>query len=64
MTGGQPAQIAGHGPITAAAGPWRSSGDWWTTDPWDRDEWDVAVADKLFRIYHEREEWFLQGSYD
>ena len=64
LNGGQPAQIAGHGKITAAAGPWRSSGDWWTTDPWDRDEWDVAVADKLFRIYHEREEWFLQGVYD
>jgi protein ImuB len=64
LAAGEPAQISGHGTITAAAGPWRSSGDWWTTDPWDRDEWDVSVSDKLLRIYRERDEWFLQGTYD
>ncbi len=43
------------GEIVWAAGPWRSSGDWWTengkeeitqidTGSWDREEWDVALA--------------------
>ncbi len=43
------------GEIVWAAGPWRSSGDWWTenvkeestpidTGAWDREEWDVALA--------------------
>ena len=43
------------GAIDSCAGPWRTSGAWWDTripspesrfpDPWDRDEWDVALAD-------------------
>jgi protein ImuB len=43
------------GNILWSAGPWRSSGDWWTeqsapkSNPeeaqvWDREEWDVALA--------------------
>jgi len=32
------------GKVVSFAGPWRSSGDWWTTDPWQRDEWDVELA--------------------
>jgi protein ImuB len=31
------------GEVLAAAGPWRTSGDWWREDPWDQDEWDVEV---------------------
>lgn len=30
------------GDVTAAAGPWRTSGGWWR-EAWDRDEWDVAL---------------------
>jgi len=58
------------GEIVAAAGPWRTSGEWWTDDGWARDEWDVAVETKsgkaLYRIYRdlETEEWFVFGSYD
>jgi len=49
------------GSVTACAGPWRTSGDWWVegagsprqTNPthqahataWDRDEWDVSLSD-------------------
>ncbi len=32
------------GKVVSFAGPWRSSGDWWTTDPWQRDEWDIELA--------------------
>ena len=43
------------GKILWSAGPWRSSGDWWTENmpeengdknggPWDREEWDVAIT--------------------
>jgi protein ImuB len=57
--------------VTQAAGPWRTSGHWWssqrTAQPWDRDEWDVALADgSMCRIFHDRalDRWFLDGVYD
>jgi len=31
------------GEVTAASGPWRTSGDWWQEDAWDQDEWDLAI---------------------
>ena len=55
------------GEILAQAGPWRSSGDWWTSEAWGRDEWDVALSDgALYRIYRDRPggAWFIEGSYD
>lgn len=56
--------IAGN--ITLAAGPWRTSGNWWTGAPWNRDEWDIALANgTLYRIYREPETgWFIEGAYD
>ncbi|MGO9270607.1 MAG: hypothetical protein ACLQOO_10205, partial [Terriglobia bacterium] len=32
------------GDVVLAAGPWRTSGDWWTDEPWDREEWDIALS--------------------
>jgi protein ImuB len=32
-----------HGKVVCVAGPWRTSGEWWRTDMWARDEWDVAI---------------------
>jgi protein ImuB len=29
--------------ITAAYGPWKSSGCWWSADEWDVEEWDVLA---------------------
>lgn len=61
------------GKVVCAAGPWRRSGDWWRSDMWARDEWDVAVIDSAFpqnevlcRIYRElsSEKWFVEGIYD
>jgi len=55
-----------HGRVMNCAGPWRSSGDWWTQTGWDRDEWDVMLAGgALYRIYRTPgQQWFIEGSYD
>ena len=53
------------GQVLEFAGPWRTSGDWWTVDPWSRDEWDIALSDgALYRIYCEPKGWFVEGAYD
>ena len=53
------------GKVLDYAGPWRMSGDWWTTHSWSRDEWDIALsAGGLYRIYREPRGWFVEGSYD
>jgi protein ImuB len=31
------------GDVTAASGPWRTSGDWWREDAWQHDEWDLEI---------------------
>jgi len=68
MASGQPVHVQAEGVrghVVASAGPWRTSGDWWTSDPWARDEWDVALSDgALYRIYSEQGRWFVEGSYD
>lgn len=71
------------GQILWSAGPWRSSGDWWAesakqngadngSGPFDREEWDVALANgngagvALYRIYRDLASghWFADASYD
>jgi protein ImuB len=68
LASGQPGFVAAEGirgKVLEYAGPWRSSGDWWTADPWSRDEWDIALSDgALYRIYCEPRGWFVEGSYD
>jgi len=80
---GWPAEISAwgkqrsvYGKVVRLAGPWRSTGDWWRTDHWARDEWDVALGpatknhyvetQSLYRIYRELNSgvWFVEGSYD
>lgn len=49
------------------AGPWRTCGDWWTGDPWDRDEYDVALAGgAVYRIFRDNRTglWYWDGQYD
>lgn len=56
-----------YGNVVQAAGPWRTSGDWWREDKWDRDEWDVGLNNgAVYRIYLERpaERWLVEGAYD
>jgi protein ImuB len=76
MQDGRPAHInypknkAMQGEILWAAGPWRSSGDWWEQQGWARDEWDIAVQGEtviaLYRLVRDRlyGKWFLEGTYD
>jgi len=58
------------GEILWTAGPWRSSGDWWESDGWSRDEWDIAVQEKsgiaLYRLVRDllAGKWLVEGSYD
>jgi protein ImuB len=76
---GRPAHVRtdcgfGGGRVETAAGPWRTSGAWWDPQAWDRDEWDVALADGVtYRLFHERlptearrakVAWFVEGVID
>lgn len=66
---GRPLRLAAgaiRGNVITYAGPWRSSGDWWSANPWDRDEWDVSLNDgSLYRIYRDpKAAWFIEGAYD
>ena len=65
---GRPLRVIAQGiaaDILEFAGPWRTCGDWWTGDPWARDEWDVSLSDgNVRRIYRENEGWFVDGAYD
>jgi protein ImuB len=68
LDSGRPSFIAAdgiRGKVLDLAGPWRASGDWWTSDPWSRDEWEIALPDgALYRIYCDPRGWFVEGSYD
>jgi len=64
----QPAYIEAQGirgKVLDLAGPWRTSGDWWTSDPWLIDEWDIALSDgALYRLCCNPRGWFVEGCYD
>jgi protein ImuB len=70
LTHGRPAWVLApsiKGAVVAAAGPWRTSGGWWASTVWARDEWDVGLDDgALYRIYQEMASarWFVDGVYD
>jgi protein ImuB len=55
------------GRVVMAKGPWRTSGEWWREDAWNRDEWDIALeSGALYRLFQEvtGSRWFIEGSYD
>ncbi len=56
------------GAVDRSAGPWRTSGAWWTAPGhWDRDEWDIALDDgTICRLFQQRDQggWFLDGVLD
>ncbi|HEY8549589.1 MAG TPA: hypothetical protein VIL35_06520, partial [Vicinamibacterales bacterium] len=57
------------GTVVQAAGPWRTSGEWWSDSAgaWDRDEWDVALSSGIvLRLARDRTtgEWFGEAIVD
>jgi protein ImuB len=55
------------GKVVECAGPWKTSGEWWTDTAWMREEWDVALDDgALYRIYEQpdKHDWYVHGVYD
>jgi len=55
--------------VVALAGPWRNSGEWWSEQGWQHEEWDVTLQQKegsvICRIYRDsRGMWFVEGIYD
>ena len=57
--------------VAAAYGPWRSSGCWWSTDPWSTEEWDVLAesstgASLACLLVHNcaQNNWQLEAIYD
>ncbi len=78
---GRPAAVifqGARGEVRAAAGPWRTSGDWWREDEWEQEEWDLEIGFHsanstnaraewgVYRVYYDarREGWFVRGVYD
>ena len=54
--------------IAVAYGPWRTSGCWWAAGDWDRDEWDVLIAQEqsAHLLVNDRRQnrWHLEAVYD
>ncbi len=73
---GRPAHVASpdrptlRGEVVWCAGPWRSSGEWWTEQAWSRAEWDIAVRNEegvaVYRVYRDEMngKWWVEGTYD
>lgn len=57
------------GMVVRRAGPWRSSGQWWSCarTAWDRDEWDIEVSGGVvYRMARHRPsgQWDIEGTHD
>jgi protein ImuB len=53
--------------VIALAGPWKSSGEWWSLHGWAREEWDIAVTTPellLLKLVKEGGSWLVEGTYD
>jgi protein ImuB len=61
-----PRVVTGVGSVVVAAGPYRTSGEWWSGGGFARDHWEVHAADgALYRLYRDAaQKWFLEGYYD
>jgi protein ImuB len=70
ITEQQPVHITSavvRGVVEIAKGPWFTFGNWWRTDMWNREEWDIALrSGALYRIFRDlrTETWFVEGNYD
>lgn len=58
-------EIAGR--VERCAGPYRRVGQWWTSEPFAQDSWDVALVDRtLLRVAYDYRtgEWTIEGRYE
>ncbi len=72
--GARPSSFFFHGKryiVRQAYGPWRKSGDWWSSELWSREEWDVCASTEadetlLCLITHDllHRQWQLEALYD
>ncbi len=63
----RPAALAGPiaGPVRAAAGPWRVSGEWWRPEAWAVETWQVELAaGGLYQLARTAEGWSVEGMLD
>jgi protein ImuB len=55
------------GYVMRRAGPWRLRGEWWTSEPYAREYYDVELDDGgMYRIYRDvrSQRWLADGVYD
>lgn len=55
------------GRVVTLAGPWRVHGEWWRSDPSQRDYYDAQLSDGvIYRLFFDRtqQQWFADGVYD
>jgi protein ImuB len=70
LVNGVPASLQFNGTrarVIALAGPWKSSGEWWSLHAWAREEWDIAVTTPellLLKLVKEGGSWLVEGTYD
>ena len=68
MKKGRPALVessAARGIIRECAGPYRLSGNWWDSERWQQEEWDVALANGgIYRLSRRETTWKIEGCYE
>ena len=52
------------GEVTVLRRPFRADGGWFDRQAWALEEWDVRIADGLYRLRHEPAGWSIEGIYD
>ena len=63
------------GEVVAAAGPWKTAGEWWREDAWQQEEWDLELVFRsgkgrskhgVYRVFLDAKcgAWFVRGIYD
>lgn len=55
------------GRVVNAAGPWRVEGEWWQSDGFSRNYYDVQLSDGgIYRLFYDAhsQTWFADGVYD
>lgn len=53
--------------VVSIAGPWRRQGEWWSEQAFNRDYYEMALADGgVYRVFCDRasQQWFVDGVYD